>query len=49
MELMSLTAVELAGKIKSGELTAVDAAKAAIEKIKEKNGNYELLKTYNNI
>ena len=36
MELMSLTAVELAGKIKSGELTAVDAAKAAIEKIKEK-------------
>ena len=36
MEIMSLTAVELARKIKNGELTAMDAAKAALEKIKEK-------------
>lgn len=35
MDLMSLTAVELGKKIKSGEVTAVEAAKAALDKIKE--------------
>lgn len=35
MDLMSLTAVELGEKIKSGEVTAVEAAKAALDKIKE--------------
>lgn len=30
MNLMSLTAVELGKKIKSGEVTAVDATKAAL-------------------
>ncbi|MCH5251898.1 MAG: Asp-tRNA(Asn)/Glu-tRNA(Gln) amidotransferase subunit GatA [Lachnospiraceae bacterium] len=35
MELMSLTAVELGKKIKAGEVTAMEAAKAALDKIKE--------------
>ena len=35
MNLMSLTAVELGKKIKSGEVTAVDATKAALEQIKK--------------
>lgn len=34
--LMSLTAVELGKKIKAGEVTAMDAAKAALDQIKEK-------------
>ena len=36
MSLMSLTAVELAKKIKAGETTAVEAAKDALAQIKEK-------------
>lgn len=36
MGLMSLTAVELGRKIKSGEVTAMDAARAALEQIKAK-------------
>ena len=36
MSLMSLTAVELAKKIKAGETTAVEAAKDALARIKEK-------------
>lgn len=36
MSLMSLTAVELAKKIKAGEATAVEAAKDALAQIKEK-------------
>lgn len=36
MSLMSLTAVELGKKIKSGEVTAMDAARAALEQIREK-------------
>lgn len=36
MSLMSLTAVELGRKIKAGEVTAMDAAKAALEQIKAK-------------
>ena len=36
MSLMSLTAVELGKKIKAGEVTAVDAAKEALQVIKEK-------------
>ena len=37
MEWMEMTAAELGKKIRAGELTAVDAAKAALEKIKEKD------------
>ena len=40
MNLMSLTAVELGKKIKSGEVTAVDATKAALEQIKKLDGTY---------
>ncbi|MDO4260610.1 MAG: Asp-tRNA(Asn)/Glu-tRNA(Gln) amidotransferase subunit GatA [Eubacteriales bacterium] len=40
MNLMSLTAVELGKKIKAGEVTAVDAAKAALEQIKKLDGEY---------
>lgn len=36
MSLMSLTAVELGKKIKAGEVSAVDAAKDALQQIKEK-------------
>ena len=36
MSLMSLTAVELGKKIKSGEVSAVEAAKDALQQIKEK-------------
>ena len=36
MSLMSLTAVELGRKIKEKEITAVEAAKAAIEAVKAK-------------
>ena len=39
MNLMSLTAVELGKKIKSGEVTAVDATKAALEQIKKLDGS----------
>lgn len=35
MSLMSLTAVELGKKIKTGEVTAMDAAREALDKIKE--------------
>ena len=38
MNLMSLTAVELGKKIKSGEITAVEATKAALEQIKKLDG-----------
>ena len=38
MSLMSLTAVELGKKIKAGEVTAMEAAREALEKIKEKDG-----------
>ena len=34
MSLMSLTAVELGKKIKAGEVTAMEAAREALEKIK---------------
>lgn len=40
MNLMSLTAVELGKKIKSGEVTAVEATKAALEQIKKLDGTY---------
>ena len=40
MNLISLTAVELGKKIKSGEVTAVDATKAALEQIKKLDGIY---------
>lgn len=40
MNLMSLTAVELGKKIKAGEVTAVDAAKAALEQIRKLDGAY---------
>ena len=40
MNLMSLTAVELGKKIKAGEVTAVDATKAALEQIKKLDGTY---------
>ena len=40
MNLMSLTAVELGKKIKSSEVTAVDATKAALEQIKKLDGTY---------
>ena len=40
MNLMSLTAVELGKKIKSGEVTAVDATKASLEQIKKLDGTY---------
>ena len=36
MSLMSLSAVELGKKIKAGEVTAVEAAKEALQAIKEK-------------
>ena len=36
MSLMSLTAVELGKKIKAGEVSAVEAAKDALQQIKEK-------------
>ena len=35
MDIMSLTAVELGKKIRAGEVTAMEAAKAALDKIKE--------------
>ena len=38
MEWMEMTAAELGKKIQAGELTAVEAAKAALAKIKEKDG-----------
>lgn len=38
MSLMSLTAVELGKKIKTGKVTAVDAAREALEQIREKDG-----------
>lgn len=38
MSLMSLTAVELGKKIKAGEVTAMDAAKDALQAVKEKEG-----------
>ena len=38
MELMDLTAVALGKKIQAGEVTAMDAAKAALNQIKEKEG-----------
>ena len=40
MNLMSLTAVELGKKIKSGEVTAVEATKAALKQIKKLDGTY---------
>lgn len=40
MNLMSLTAVELGKKIKSGEVTAVEAAKAALKQIKNLDGEF---------
>ena len=43
MSLMSLTAVELAKKIKAGETTAVEAAKDALAQIKEKE---EIIHSY---
>ena len=36
MSLMSLTAVELGKKIQAGEVTAIDAAKEALQQIKDK-------------
>ena len=39
MSWMSLTAVELGKKIQAGEVTAMDAAKEALEKIKEVDGS----------
>ncbi|MGN0466777.1 MAG: Asp-tRNA(Asn)/Glu-tRNA(Gln) amidotransferase subunit GatA [Lachnospiraceae bacterium] len=38
MNIMSLTAVELGKKIKAGEITVVEAAKAAIDAIEKKEG-----------
>ena len=46
MNLMSLTAVELGKKIKSGEVTAVDATKAALEQIKKLDGTYNCYRTH---
>lgn len=40
MDLLQLTAVELSGKIKAGELTVVEAAEAVLEQIKKKDGIY---------
>lgn len=40
MNIMSLTAVELSKKIKAGEVTAVDAVKAALEQIKRVDGEF---------
>lgn len=39
MDLMSETAVSLGRKIKAGEVTAVDAAKAALEAVRQKDGD----------
>ena len=46
MSLMSLTAVELAKKIKAGETTAVEAAKDALAQIKEKGYTLVPLQVY---
>lgn len=40
MNLMSLTAVELGKKIQSGEVTAAEAAKAALEQVKKLDGEF---------
>lgn len=40
MNLMSLTAVELGKKIRSGEVTAVEAAKEALEQVKKLDGRF---------
>jgi aspartyl-tRNA(Asn)/glutamyl-tRNA(Gln) amidotransferase subunit A len=40
MNLMSLTAVELGRKIKAGEVTAVEAAQAALDQIRKKEEKY---------
>jgi len=40
MNIMSLTAVELSKKIKAGEITAMDAVRAALEQVKKVDGEF---------
>lgn len=47
MNIMSLTAVELGKKIKAGEITVVEAAKAAIDAIEKKEGKINSFVTLN--
>ena len=40
MEIIGMTALELADKIKNGEVTVKDAVEAYIKQIEEKDGQY---------
>ena len=40
MDITTLTALELSALIKSGKVTVVEATKAALEKIKEREEQY---------